>query len=174
MFEPRRGVFQLSVALPSTVAASCPQQWSSGHLALEERAEASPPLPVTGSIACAPALESVSVSSLLDAAFNWGRWLPSTVVVLPPGPGRTVAGDRDFCFVDGEVEGRRGAEHHAEGRVAYKNPARGAQPVRLRLAKAAHIFSEIGWPMADLVRRKVVIERYAALRCLWLARDTCR
>ena len=97
VFEPCRGVFQLSVALPSTVAAGCPQQWSSGHLALEERAEASPPLPVTGSIACAPALESVSVSSLLGAAFNWGRWLPSTVVVLPPGPGRTVAGDR-FVF----------------------------------------------------------------------------
>jgi hypothetical protein len=27
------------------------------------------------------------------------------------------------------------------------------------------------WPM---VRRKAVIERYAALWCLWLARNTCR
>ena len=40
VFEPCRGVFQLSVALPSTVAAGCPQQWPSGHLALEDRAEA--------------------------------------------------------------------------------------------------------------------------------------
>ena len=59
-----------------------------------------------------------------------------------------MAGDRDLFFVDGEVEGRRGAEHHAEGRVAYKNPARGAQPVRLCLAKAAHIFSEMRMAIA--------------------------
>ena len=50
-----------------------------------------------------------------------------------------MAGDRDFC-VDGEVEGRRGAEHHAKKRVAQLHPARGAQPVRLRLANAAHLF----------------------------------
>ena len=74
-------------------------------------------------ITCAPA-PSLSVSSLLGAAFNCGRWLPSTVVVLPPGPGRTVAGDRDFFCVDGEVEGRRGAEHHAKERVAQLHLAR--------------------------------------------------
>ena len=51
-----------------------------------------------------------------------------------------LADGRDFFFVDGEVEGRHGAEHHAEERVANKNPARGAQPVRLRLANAAHLY----------------------------------
>ena len=72
---PVGAIFPLSVCL-ELEPAGCPEHWSSGHLVLEERAESSPPLPATGSLTCAPALASVSVSSLQGAALKWSRCLP--------------------------------------------------------------------------------------------------
>ena len=164
---PVGAIFPLSVCL-ELEPAGCPEHWSSGHLVLEERAESSPPLPATGSLTCAPALASVSVSSLQGAAFNWGRCLPSTVVVLPPGPGRTVAGDRDlFCFdgrggVDAEQSTMRKSEWRSFIRRAEPNLSAYALPMPRIFFRRYARWPGGQWPM---MRRVAVAGATRALRC---------
>jgi hypothetical protein len=70
------------------------------------------------------------------AAFNCGR-------LATWSRKNCAAGDRDFC-VDSEVEGRRGAEHHAKERVAQLHLARRGR----RLADGER---SMLWTSTDLV-----------------------